>query len=186
MRLFIASLLTAFLTLPSSSVFSTENNALAIPITKITALASQPEILKLAQRLDGKIDLDEIFSREDLWIESDNKPTQFLNKSLQYYFEGIIQQPGSPIVELILMGSQGETLAAFPVPTDYWQGDESKFINVMADEQTFVDNMAWDESSQTISAQVSVPVKDASGEMFGVLTAGIEASMGTLSNLEAQ
>ena len=186
MRLFVISLLAALSTLTTVGAHGAENDALAVPIDKITALANQAEVLKLAQKLDGKIDLDEIFSREDLWMESDSKPTHFLNKSLQYYFEGIIQQPGSPIVELILMGSQGETLAAYPLPTDYWQGDESKFINVMADEQTFIDNMAWDESSQTISAQVSVPVKDASGEMFGVLTAGIEASIGALSILEAQ
>ena len=184
--LFMKLLLSSLLILLSISAFSDDNRALLVPIKKLTDLAMQDDILLHAKKHDGKMDLNAIFSKEDHWIASESKPTHYLNKPLQYYFEGLIQQPGSPFVELILMGSQGETLAAFPTPTDYWQGDEAKFINVMADEQVFIDQLNWDESTQTISAQISVPVKDASGEMFGVLTAGVEASSGSLGNIEAE
>ena len=56
----------------------------------------------------------------------------------------------------------------------------------MADESVFVDQLNWDDSTQTISAQISVPVKDQAGEMFGVLTGSVEASLGDLSQLETQ
>lgn len=168
------------------TVFGNDNPALTTSINKLTHLAMQHEVLQHAIQHDGKIDLTEIFSREDLWMASNSKPIHLLYRPLQYYFQDIIDQPGSPFVELILMGSQGETLAAFPTPSDYWQGDEAKFINVMADESVFVDQLNWDDSTQTISAQISVPVKDQSGEMFGVLTGAIEASLGDLSQVETK
>ena len=100
------------------TVFGNDNPALTPSIEKLTHLAMQQEVLQHAIKHDGKIDLAEIFSREDLWIASSKKPIHLLHTSLRYYFEDIINQPGSPFVELILMGSQGETLAAFPTPTD--------------------------------------------------------------------
>ena len=180
----ISPILATCLIVITNLSYADNSRALDVPTMKIKALAQQDEVSELVKQNDRKISLKEILVRDNLWMKSAQKPTHYLNKSLQYYFEGIIEQPGSRIVELILMGSQGETLAAFPTPTDYWQGDEAKFMSVMADESTFVDRTNWDESSQTISAQVSVPVKDQSGEVLGVLTGAIEATVRDLGEIK--
>ena len=180
----IPTILATCLIVITNLSYADNSRALDVPTMKIKALAQQDEVRELVKQSDRKIDLKEILARDELWMKSSQKPTHYLNKSLQYYFEGIIEQPGSRIVELILMGSQGETLAAFPTPTDYWQGDEAKFINVVADKSMFVDRMNWDESSQTISAQVSVPVKDQSGNTLGVLTGEIEATVRDLGDIK--
>lgn len=165
------------LVLVACFVYGEPQTALNTPISKLTDLAQQAEVLELAMQRDESLGLTEIFTREDEWVTSSRKPTKYLNKSMQYYFEGIIAQPGSAITELRLIGSQGETLAAYPTPAHYWVGNQGTFINVMADETINIENIQNNDASKTIRAQVSVPVKDILGEMFGVLIASIEARM---------
>jgi hypothetical protein len=58
--------------------------------------------------------------------------------------------------------------------TDYWQGDEAKFIKSYDNGKgaVFVDDVKFDNSTQAYLDQVSVPVKDG-GKAIGAITFGI-------------
>lgn len=156
---------------------------LSIPIDRLENLAQTPHVLSLAQQQDGQLNLDQIYQNQVAWENSPKNRSASLDNKLQQLFKKLLSKPDTPFTELVLMGTQGETLAAYPIKQDYWQGDKDKFINVMASANIYIDTENWDEESQTISAQISVPVVDDSGELFGVLTGAVKASLEALGNL---
>lgn len=76
--------------------------------------------------------------------------------------------------EMMVMDDQGALVCANARTSDYWQGDEEKWIRAFNGGKgaTFVDRPRLDESSKTNLAQISVPVMDG-GRAIGVITVGI-------------
>lgn len=77
--------------------------------------------------------------------------------------------------EIFVMDNQGANVAMTDKTSDYWQGDEAKFqksFNGGAG-AVFVDDVEFDDSSQTYLVQVSVPVKDGD-TVIGAITFGID------------
>lgn len=76
--------------------------------------------------------------------------------------------------EIFVMDNQGANVAMTFKTSDYWQGDEAKFKNSfkMGVGAVFVDDVEFDESTQTYLVQVSVPVKDGD-RAIGAITFGI-------------
>ncbi len=83
-------------------------------------------------------------------------------------------QSSSLYVEAFLCGNQGEVVGEYPKTTDYWQGDEQKFIDSYnnGSGKTFIGPLQYDESTRTYSVQISVPVID-NGKTIGVLIVGL-------------
>ena len=176
-------LLSLVLSSASFLAFAYENNELSQPIDQLEQLAQHPNLLALARQHDGQLDLDEIRENHQIWLKQPHKRNAQLDGKMQSYFKQLLNTPDSPFTELVLMGTQGETLAAYPINHHYWQGNEDMFINVMASENLYIDTLNWDEHTQTISAQISVPVMGEDGELFGVLTGGVKASLEALGHL---
>jgi len=159
------------------------NEVLIGPVKKMEWLASQPDLVSVAKAADGVLTIDELALLDDTW--SKELASQQLNNHLQYYFQDIIDQPGSPFISMTLFGSQGETLAGWPIPSQFWIGNSAHFVYVMADEQTYIDQLSLNPNSDVLSATISVPVLDRTGELFGVLQAKVKASLQSLSNLKS-
>jgi hypothetical protein len=84
--------------------------------------------------------------------------------------------------EIFVMDKQGCIVAESEKTSDYWQGDEDKFVRAFADGKgmIFIDEADYDESTKTPLIQVSVPVLDPdTEEAIGVMTIGL--NMGVLS-----
>jgi len=83
------------------------------------------------------------------------------------------------ITEVILMDAKGLNVAATAAPSDYWQGDEDKFINSFGAGPDGVDTgeVEYDTSTNIYSAQISYPVSDPdTGELLGAITVGVSTS----------
>lgn len=91
------------------------------------------------------------------------------------YFQSLIDFNDSIYNEAFLTDSNGANVAAYPVTSDYWQGDEEKWIAAYNDGQgaIFVSDVAFDESTRTPAIQISVPVMD-EGRAIGVLIVGVK------------
>ena len=76
--------------------------------------------------------------------------------------------------EAFLTDNQGANVAAFPATSDYWQGDEEKWIASYngGDGKIYIGSLELDESTNTVAAQVSAPVLDR-GKTIGVLVVGV-------------
>ena len=70
-------------------------------------------------------------------------------------------QPDAAIVEAILIDAQGANVCVSRETSDYWQGDEPKFQKTFVEgRDVFIDEPAFDESSQTYALQLSVLIAD--------------------------
>jgi hypothetical protein len=81
--------------------------------------------------------------------------------------------------EALLTDDQGGLVAAYPPPTDYWQGDEAKFQAPWSSGALWVGPIGFDESTQVYASPVAVPVFDDLGQKIGVLVMGVRLSTGT-------
>ncbi|XDB00019.1 hypothetical protein AB1M95_08985 [Sulfitobacter sp. LCG007] len=84
------------------------------------------------------------------------------------------------ITEVIVMDSRGLNVAASGPTSDYWQGDEAKYSKTysVGPGAIFVDEVEFDESSQTYQGQASITITDpATGSAIGAMTIGLNAEM---------
>ncbi len=77
--------------------------------------------------------------------------------------------------ELFLTNSLGANVAMTDKTSDYWQGDEAKFTDSWKEGTgaVAVGPVKFDDSSQTYSVHISVPVKDGD-KVIGVLIFGVD------------
>jgi phosphoserine phosphatase RsbU/P len=83
------------------------------------------------------------------------------------------------VVEILAADAYGRVVAATNKTSDYDQADEAWWTTAMtrvSPLQAFVEGIAFDESAQVYSIDVSVPLLDASGEAVGVLKAVVNAT----------
>ncbi|MEM8951960.1 MAG: hypothetical protein AAGC99_21820 [Pseudomonadota bacterium] len=80
------------------------------------------------------------------------------------------------VSEVFVMDNKGLNVASSDVTSDYMQGDEVKWQKTYPQGagQLFVDEIEFDDSSETFQCQVSATVVDpASGKAIGAITFGI-------------
>jgi hypothetical protein len=74
--------------------------------------------------------------------------------------------------EIFVMDNQGANVAMTDKTSDYWQGDEAKFIESIKG-QVYISDVEFDDSTQTYIVQVSIPVKS-KNKVIGAITVGID------------
>lgn len=80
------------------------------------------------------------------------------------------------VTEVFIMDNKGLNVAVSDVTSDYMQGDEAKWQKTYGQGvgQVFVDEVEFDDSSETFQSQVSATVVDpSSGKAIGAITFGI-------------
>jgi len=89
-----------------------------------------------------------------------------------------VEASGGAILEVFVMDNLGLNVAASDVTSDYWQGDEAKFSQTfqVGPDAVFIDEVEFDESTQSYLAQVSVTISDpATHRPIGAMTIGLNA-----------
>lgn len=148
-------------------------------IERLEALATKSRLVSaVVEQNNQHLSLKKIKKRDEQWINSDeNHP---LKKSMSQGRAGIslrkvITTKGDVYNEAFLTDNQGANVAAFPLTSDYWQGDEDKWIKCFnnGNGQVYVGKVELDASTNTKAVQISVPVIDA-GKTIGVLVVGVK------------
>ena len=87
---------------------------------------------------------------------------------------------GGLIKEMFVMDARGLNVAVSHLTSDYWQGDEEKYLETFprGAGAIHVGAIEFDESTQVYTQQLSLTVSDPqSGEPLGALTLGLDAEM---------
>jgi hypothetical protein len=85
------------------------------------------------------------------------------------------------VLEAFLMDAQGALVCSTHETSDYWQGDEAKWQKPVKEGlEAFVDEPAFDESTQSYALQLSVPVQRGSARI-GALTFTLKVPRPTAS-----
>lgn len=85
-----------------------------------------------------------------------------------------VQKSAPYFAEIFVTDNQGANVAMTDKTSDYWQGDEPKFIQCYKEGQgtLYISDVSFDDSSQAYVVQVSVPVKDGD-KTIGMIMFGI-------------
>lgn len=88
-----------------------------------------------------------------------------------------IAESGGTVAEAFVTDAKGLNVAASDMTSDYWQGDEDKFLKVFpAPDGVFISDVELDESTQRYQGQISLTITDpATGAAIGTLTVGVDA-----------
>lgn len=148
-------------------------------ITGVQQLAKQARFIQAVKQQNAQqLPLATIKERDTQWIKSDDSDplkASMAASDIGAYLKNLIRHNASKYNEVFLTDSQGANIAAYPLTSDYWQGDEDKFIKAYADGSgdIYIGEMRFDESTQTNAVQISVPVIY-NGNAIGVLVMGVK------------
>ncbi|MEH6345413.1 MAG: PDC sensor domain-containing protein [Bermanella sp.] len=152
----------------------------------LTHLAEKTELLALLKAAQhNESSLQGIILKDLNWKILKDFQHQITHNNVAKVFKHLINNKQYSFSEFILTDSFGALLASYPVTSDYWQGDESKFIMAVKNEGIYISGPNWDESSKTYSFFVSLPVYQ-KGKVLGVLVAGLDVSSEYMMDMSLQ
>ena len=154
-----------------------KENILQVKIRTVQHMAFNPVIVNAVRQQNAQnLSLATIQQRDEEWKTAD-KLTPF-KRSLQNSKAGKLLKRhvtfNDSFNEAFLTDNQGANVAAYPATSDYWQGDEEKWIKSFnnGNGKIFIGPIEEDESTQTAAVQISAPILD-QGATIGVLVIGI-------------
>lgn len=98
-----------------------------------------------------------------------------LDKSVSHYLKAMQDASQGAIVEFFVTDSHGLNVGQSAITTDYWQGDEEKYLKTFANgsREIFIDRAERNESTQMLETQASFVVMDRQDRPIGVATVTI-------------
>ena len=145
---------------------------------KLAKLGQDPVIIKAVKNENarGKT-LNQIKNMDKKWKETPgivDYMEKLMTNECGKYLQAL-QNSAPYYSEIFVMDNQGANVAMSDKTSDYWQGDEAKFQKSFngGTGSIFVDEVEFDESTQSYLVQVSVPVKDGR-KVIGAITFGID------------
>ncbi len=172
--------LTSLLLALTATVFGAapdEAKFRAIAAEKLAPLASDPALVA-AVRAQNALNhsLAEIQEADKAWMA-----TPGINDVMRKLIDSPVAaqlraaRTGLPaLAEAFVMDKQGANVAMTDKTSDYWQGDEAKFTACIKDAGSiWIGKVEFDESTQSYSVQISVPVVDG-GAVIGAVCFGLD------------
>jgi hypothetical protein len=146
-------------------------------IRVVQHLALNPALIRDVRRQNAEpLTMDEIHKRDDAW--KGTKELTHFKRSLESNSAGRllkrIVSTNPDFNEAFLTDKRGANVAAYPPTSDYWQGDEDKWIQSYnnGEGRIFLGPLEKDASTNTYAVQISAPLFD-SGKTIGVLVVGV-------------
>lgn len=134
-----------------------------------------PVLIAAIEEQNAKnVSIEQIKQRDQQWMATsdvDDFMKQLMNnKAAQHLLDVESSQPY--FLEMFLTANQGENVAMTNKTSDYWQGDEAKFIEAQTPGQLYVSDVEYDDSTMAYLVQVSIPMLK-NDQVIGVLVVGI-------------
>lgn len=104
---------------------------------------------------------------------------QLLTNEAALFLKNICEKSQDKYAEIFIMDFQGCNVAQTHKTSDYWQGDEDKFIKSFNNGKgaVFADKVEFDESTQEYLIQVSLPIIDTgTKKAIGAATIGVNVN----------
>ncbi|MBU2548968.1 MAG: PDC sensor domain-containing protein [Proteobacteria bacterium] len=140
-------------------------------------LASHPIItMAVKQRNAENISLDTIRLIDRNWTSGaqDGFIMEMENNFISRLLRKKVQANRLLYAQMFVCDRQGAVVGMYPRTSDYWQGDNDRFVSAFNSGlgRLYIASARYDESSQALSIQVSLPIID-EDQTIGVLVVGI-------------
>lgn len=115
-------------------------------------------------------------------LNSDDRPLidAVMAKPISNYLRQVRDQRHGLYTEIIVMDKHGLNVGQSDLTSDYWQGDEDKWLKtyLLGPDAVHISEVDEDESTQTFQAQVSISLIDRrNSEIIGAATVGINIDL---------
>ena len=110
-------------------------------------------------------------------LPADQRPltTSVLNTVLSDWLRNIRSGQNGAISELIVTDQHGLNVAISDLTTDYWQGDETKFVEPFFSDQSYMSTLDYDQSTRRFQVHLSTGIRDPlTNSVIGVLIIGLD------------
>ncbi len=131
-------------------------------------------------RKDGKAHWLELHQEDRLWAEAmkQGRTTPYLKKILRAKTSALLRliaEKNEKITEIFISDAQGFLIGMNRATSDFWQGDETAFIEIfLKGKKYYISPILYDQSTQKFQVQVSLPFWE-NGRMIAMLTIGYDA-----------
>ncbi|QYK00519.1 substrate-binding periplasmic protein [Shewanella psychrotolerans] len=102
---------------------------------------------------------------------------QILQNPLSQFLKDKVENSNGLYDEIFVMDSMGLIAGKNAMTSDYWQGDEAKYINtyLQGKDAVFIDEIQYDDSAKKFQSQVSLTIHDPKTLIpIGVITVGVD------------
>jgi hypothetical protein len=146
--------------------------------SELVNLGNDPVIVKAVKDENSKRkSLDQIKALDKKWKGTPgiaDYMKAIMTSECGKHLQGI-QSSATFYAELFVMDNKGANVCMSDKTSDYWQGDEAKFMKSYngGSGAVHISDVKFDDSTQAYLVQVSVPVKD-SGKVIGAITIGVD------------
>nr|WP_298104800.1 hypothetical protein [uncultured Shinella sp.] len=97
-----------------------------------------------------------------------------LSNPLSLYLKGQQRAAEGLITEIFVMDNRGLNVGQSDITSDYWQGDEAKWVKSFGAGILHIEEAERDESTQLMQSQASLPIRNPqTGEIIGAITVGV-------------
>jgi hypothetical protein len=185
--IFAFSILAAAFLVPVAAHGENEHEPLLreLVASRLRTIAEDPAVVSaiIAQNVEHNgVTTDEIDRLDKQWraeTKSSERPliSRIVDNPLSAYLKQVREQEKGLFTEIIVMDNKGLNVGVSDVTSDYWQGDEDKWIKTfgVGPDAIFIDEIELDESTQTLQSQVSLSVVDpATNAVIGAITFGVD------------
>ncbi len=127
-------------------------------------------------------DIDALDRKWRAEIGARTKPmiNKMLGRPASEMLLGLRNEGEGLFTEIFVMDNRGLNVAQSDATSDYWQGDEAKWKNTFlaGRDAVFVDEVEFDDSTQTYQVQVSLAIADPdNGVVIGAITIGVDVEL---------
>ncbi|MDF2367241.1 hypothetical protein [Sneathiella sp.] len=190
-RTLIASVaaIAIFAGLPTTSLAQDYKVAVANLIdSEIRGWSQSDEVIDAVRKqneMSASLSQDDVDNQDKKWRAetkggSQNMINAVLSNSLSNYLKSVKTNSQGKYTEIFVMDMKGLNVGQSDITSDYWQGDEAKWKQSYGagPDGVLIDEVEFDESTQTYQSQVSVAIVDPSThKAIGAVTVGVNVEM---------
>ena len=187
-KLFIAALITIFLSPTAIVAGEYDGRIRDLVKNQIKGWTTNPAIVAAINTQNGKhaalnqANIDALDKKWRAETKSNAKPmiNEMLGRGASKELAGYKNESAGLFTEIFVMDNKGLNVAQSDVTSDYWQGDEAKWKKtyMVGPDGMFIDEVEFDESTQTYQAQVNLAIADpATGKAIGAITVGVNVEL---------
>jgi hypothetical protein len=136
--------------------------------------------LKVQNARNSHLSERELRALDAEWRVEINRPSrplidQVLQSPLSNFLRKKEDEAYGAITEVFVMDARGLNAGQSGITSDYWQGDEEKFVKSFekGPAAVFVDQARKDDSTQMLQSQVSITIVDEHDHPIGAVTVGV-------------
>lgn len=150
-------------------------------VEKLIPVCTNPVFVREVKAQNAKgVSLDEIKKIDKQWQNAEEElpiHVEKMNNACAKEIQRLLKEEIKNVIgECFVMDNQGANVGQNVMTSDYWQGDEPKWIQSFKEGKggVIIEKRKYDKSTDTVDQKVSLPIVDEEGRVIGAVCWGVK------------